>query len=215
MKTKLLGTALAAGFAVTALMAAAPASAAIVFTFTPGGSAPTAGFTVIDDFNSGAPLNLSGSGFQIKNPPADGNGAPPANSDGSGYLSVLGGGTATLNLGGMFSSIQFDWGSIDSYNTLSVDTTGADPTIIPGATFTNPANGDQVSPGTNGLFTITGTAGEKFNSITLTSSQNSFEIDNLAVAGGVPEPAAWSMMIMGFGLAGGMMRAKRRGQAFA
>jgi hypothetical protein len=37
--------------------------------------------------------------------------------------------------------------------------------------------------------------------------------DNLSVGsavGGVPEPAAWLMMILGFGLAGGLLRARRR-----
>ena len=40
-----------------------------------------------------------------------------------------------------------------------------------------------------------------------------FEIDNVAGIS-VPEPASWALMIMGFGLAGATMRAKRR-QALA
>ena len=40
------------------------------------------------------------------------------------------------------------------------------------------------------------------------------KIDNLTVTGGlpsaVPEPATWAMMIVGFGLAGGAVRARRR-----
>lgn len=194
--------------AALALVAPAAANAEIKFLFTPGGSAPTAGYTVINTFDTDA--GITGSNFQIQSPPANGSGAPPANSNPAGtpYLSVLGGGSATLSLGGLFSKIQFDWGSLDSYNTLSVTTTGADPVIIPGTTFTNPANGDQVSPGTNGLFTIYGTEGEKFTGITFSSSANSFEVDNLAV--GVPEPAAWAMMLGGFGVLGGAMRRRRR-----
>jgi len=214
MNTKLLLTALASGFATSALLAAAPANAAIIFSFAPGGASPSPGFTIIDDFNSGVPANLSGT-FQIKTPPADGNGAPPANSSPAGtpYLSVLGGDSATIDLGGSFSAFQFDWGSIDSYNTLVIHSTGGDLTVIPGGNFPNLANGNQASPGTNGLFTVVGTNHEKFTSITLSSSQNSFEIDNVAT--GTPEPATWAMMIMGFGMAGGMMRARRRKAAFA
>lgn len=183
------------------------ANAAIMWSFTPGASSPSVGFTVINTFDTVA--GITGNNFQIKVPPADGNGAPPANSIPSGtpYLSVLGGGSATMMFPGTFSKIQFDWGSIDSYNSLKVFTTGSDPLIIPGGNFMNPANGDQVSAGTNGLFSIYATAGEKFTGLTFSSTGNSFEIDNLAV-GGVPEPAAWALMIGGFGMVG--FKARRR-----
>jgi hypothetical protein len=209
MNTKAILATFAGGVAASALLAAAPASAAVVFTFTPGPAhSPTSGFTVIDTFDTTA--GLTGSNFQIKVPPADGNGAPPANSSPAGtpYLSVLGGGSATFTFGPGVHAFQFDWGSVDSYNTLTVTSTGADPIIIPGLSFPNAANGNQTAPGTNGLFTVVGDAGEIFTSVTFASTTNSFEVDNLAV--GVPEPAAWSMMILGFGLAGAMVRAKRR-----
>jgi len=203
MKMRLLAAALAAPLA----FAAAPAGAAILWSFDPGLPSPSLGYTVINTFDTAA--GITGSGFQIKTPPADGDGAPPANSvpAGTPYLSVLAGGSATLSFGSAVTAFQFDWGSIDAFNTLSIQSTGSDPIIVPGGNFTNPANGNQVSPGTNGLFTIWSTAGEAFTSITLTSSSNSFEIDNLAV--GVPEPATWTMMIMGFGLAGAVMRRRR------
>jgi hypothetical protein len=201
MKTMLL----AAGFAASTLIFAAPASAGVNFGFVGGASAPSAGFTVIDTFADAT--GISGSGFEIKTPPADGDGAPPANSDGSSYLSVLANGSATITFAAPVSKFQFDWGSIDSYNTLTLASTAGPDTIIPGSNFTNPANGNQISPGTNGLFTVIGTGGEKFTSITLTSSQNSFEIDNLAT--GVPEPANWALMIVGFGAIGAVSRRRR------
>ncbi len=207
---------LMAGVAAAALMVAAPASAAIIFTFTPGAASPDTGYTVINTFDNAT--GIVGSNFQIKTPPADSDGAPPANSDPAGtpYLSVLGGGSATITFLTAVSGFQFDWGSIDDYNILTINSTGADPVIIPGLNFTNPANGNQVSPGTNGLFTVYGTAGERFNSITLTSRTNSFEIDNLATQNSaVPEPATWAMMIMGFGAVGGVLRSSRRRLALA
>jgi hypothetical protein len=208
MKLRLLAL---AATAATALVASS-ANAAIVFTFIPGGASPAAGFTVVDTFDNAD--GLTGSNFQIKTPPSDGNGAPPANSNPAGtpYLSVLGGGSATYTFASGVESFQFDWGSVDSYNTLTINSSGADPIIVPGLSFPNAANGNQVDPGTNGLFRVTGTEGERFTSVTFASSQNSFEVDNLAV-GGVPEPASWALMILGFGGAGAALRGQRRRQA--
>jgi hypothetical protein len=200
---------LAGAMCVAALMSGASANAAVMFNFQPGGASPTSGYVLINTFDTDA--GITGSGFQIKVPPADDNGAPPANSVPSGtpYLSVLGGGMATITFASAVSAFQFDWGSIDAYNTLTINSTGQDPVIVPGSNFINPADGNQVSPGTNGLFTVYGTAGETFNSITLSSSGNSFEVDNLAVSA-VPEPAAWALMIAGFGLTGVALRRRRR-----
>jgi hypothetical protein len=208
MKLRLLAL---AATAATALVASS-ANAAIVFTFLPGGASPSDGFTVVDTFDNAD--GLTGSNFQIKTPPSDGNGAPPANSNPAGtpYLSVLGGGSATYTFASGVESFEFDWGSVDSYNTLTINSTGADPIVIPGLSFPNAADGNQVNPGTNGLFRVTGTEGEHFTSVTFASSQNSFEVDNLAV-GGVPEPASWALMILGFGGAGAALRGQRRRQA--
>ncbi len=172
----------------------------------------------IDTFDNS--VGIVGSGFEIKNPPADSTGAPPANSvpAGTSYLSVLGGGDATINFAAVggpssVSRFQFDWGSLDAYNTLTIFSSDGSVSVIPGTTFTNAANGDQHAPGTNGLFTVVGNNGTTFTGIELTSSQNSFEIDNLAF--GVPEPATWAMMLIGFGGMGAAMRSRRKHAAVA
>jgi hypothetical protein len=205
MKLRLLALAATAATA----LAATAANAEIKFVFTPGAASPDGGFTVVDTFDNAN--GLAGSGFQIKTPPADSEGAPPANSipAGTAYLSVLGGGSATYTFASPVSSFEFDWGSVDSYNTLTINSTGADPVVVPGLSFPNAANGNQTDAGTNGLFRVYATAGETFSSVTFASSQNSFEVDNLAV-GGVPEPASWALMILGFGGAGAALRTRRR-----
>ncbi|WP_309644374.1 PEPxxWA-CTERM sorting domain-containing protein [Phenylobacterium sp.] len=204
-----------AGFALAALGGAAPASAAVIFTFTPGAASPGAGYTIINPFNDAT--GIVGSDYLIKTPPADADGSPPANSIPSGtpYLSVLAGGFATITFDAPVSAFQFDWGSIDTYNTLAINSTGADPIFIPGTYFIIPAYCVRVSPGTNGLFNVSGTAGEQFTSVTFSSSSNSFEVDNLASLSAVPEPATWGMMILGFGAVGSMVRSSRRRNAQA
>jgi hypothetical protein len=208
---------LAAGVAAASMAVAAQANATAMFNFFPGDASPGAGFTVIDKFTNTA--GIVGSGFEIKVPPADGSGAPPANSvpAGTSYLSVLAGGSATITFAKPVTGVEFDWGSIDTYNTLTVYFDGTSATVVPGADgnfIGTIANGDQHAPGTNGLFELFSDDGtDTFTGITLTSSQNSFEIDNLAVQG-VPEPATWAVMLMGFGGIGAMIR-RRRAAAFA
>lgn len=42
------------------------------------------------------------------------------------------------------------------------------------------------------------------------SSINYFQVDDLLVASGVPEPATWGMMLIGFGMLGASLRYRRR-----
>jgi len=196
----------------TAMAAASPA-AAITFLFAAGAPSPSTGFNVVANFNDGSFSGFTTTGnVQVKTPPADGNGAPPANSSPSGtpYLSVLAGGTATYTFAQPVSAFQFDWGSVDSFNLVTIRIQGqANDTVVPGTDFITPANGNQAAPVTNGLFTVLGTSGELFTSITLSSSTNSFEIDNLAV-GSVPEPATWGLLLLGFGMVGVGLRTRRK-----
>jgi hypothetical protein len=67
--------------------------------------------------------------------------------------------------------------------------------------------------GAPGLTTIT--LGAAFKNIVEFEWTGSDQIDNLVVSderftGGVPEPASWALMIAGFGMAGAMMRRRRR-----
>jgi hypothetical protein len=204
---------LAAGIAASALVAAAPASANVDFIFTPGPAHSPSGadFTVIEDFNSGAASanwTGAGAGFVVQSG-SNSNGAQPSNSvpTGTPYLSVLGGGSATYSFSKPTTGFEFDWGSVDNYNTLTIYTTLG--TYSKTGAFVPPANGDQSGNATNGLFQAYAGPGELITGFKMESGINSFEIDNLATRP-VPEPGAWALMILGFGGVGAAMRRRRR-----
>ncbi len=203
--------ALAAGFA-------APAQAAsFVSVAGPASFAAPSGTTVID-FNAGAPAGLTGN-YNIQNF-SNGNGALPFGSDGSNYLTVAGsnpyGPTATLMFGAAYNVVSLYWGSIDTYNTLELlDMSGALIGSVAASTFTGiqvgpPANGDQGIGATNRRVTFTTDMGDALiGGLRFTSTQNSFEVDNIAL-GAVPEPATWAMMIAGFGIIGAALRRRAK-----
>ena len=143
---------------------------------------------------------------------SDGNGAqdPFSNPAGTPYLSVLGGGTATITFDKLMKSISFDWGSIDTYNTLTITLADGTNHIIPG----NPGGGNQTSPTNNGRYYAVWDGSNAIKSVTFASSSNSFEVDALS-GSAVPEPATWAMMITGFGLAGAAIRRRRNVLAVA
>jgi hypothetical protein len=207
--------AISAAVAALALAAAGSASATVVTLFVPTVGAPTAGYTLIDDFGAiGGSNGLTGSGYTLQSGPNTPFGAQPDEvpQPPEPYLDVMANGTANVSFAALTSSpvrrFEFDWGSVDTFNTLLIHVQGqADTMINPPA----PGNGSWTSGNTNGTFEVWGTAGEVFTGITLMTSQNSFEIDNIATAP-APEPASWAMMILGFGAIGYVMR--RRSQAF-
>ncbi|MDZ4373435.1 MAG: PEPxxWA-CTERM sorting domain-containing protein [Phenylobacterium sp.] len=131
--------------------------------------------------------------------------------DPTNYASVLGGSSATFSvLSGSLRSFSFYLGSPDTYNKLTFNLEGGGTQVM---------EGDQIwggfPPGTGdrslGYRVYYDFGGARVSSITFESSSNSFEFDGLA--GAIPEPATWAMMIMGFGAAGSMIRSRRR--AFA
>jgi hypothetical protein len=208
-------------FAVAAAVLTAVASPAYAVSFTTQlGSTATfaapAGGTVVD-FNNGTTVptgfTLTGSGYIVSNADSASTGARPAFSDGSAYLSVLGGGAATLRSAAMgYQSISLFLGSIDAFNTIRVlSTTGAVLATYTGSQFVVPANGNQDVPRTNRRITFLAGAGESLGGLTLSSGTNSLETDNIVFS--VPEPSTWALMLVGFGMVGGAARYRRRKSA--
>lgn len=188
-----------------ALLASAGAAHAQTGSFTPGGSSPASGQTVIYNFDTTTPGagNISGSNYQFLTGNGPNGVAPQSANPGGRYLSVLGGGLATITFSAPVTAFSFDWGSVDSYNTLTVLGSFGQRTFSGAAYVGSGGNGTS-----SGLFTFQG-GGGTISSFSLASSSNSFEIDNVAVTA-VPEPAAWAFMILGFGAVGATMRRRQR-----
>ncbi|HEY0437043.1 MAG TPA: PEPxxWA-CTERM sorting domain-containing protein [Phenylobacterium sp.] len=229
--------------AVVALGLAASPAAAGILSITPlTGDAIPLGETLITDFNStggeanphgkGGAINDLASGFHFSQGSGaytadgfygleSGVSAPPPLDDqdyfsvplGAYYETVLGGGSATLTSDKGLKQFSFYMGSPDSYNHLKFTFYGVhggvstlDGTAIWGG---SPAgNGDQ-SFGTTVVYKF---GPEAVKKITFSSDTNSFEFDKLGGIA-VPEPATWGMMVLGFGMAGTLMRGRRRALA--
>lgn|GEM_PF-1222232 len=138
--------------------------------------------------------------------------APPP-GDLTNYVTTSTGQFATLTSLHLLKSFSFYMGSPDSYN--SVEFIGPDfDWLLNGSAiwggFLPPSDGDQ----SHGLRVRYDFNGHLVNKVIFSSSGNSFEFDTLA-AGGVPEPAAWTLMISGFGAMGAMLRRRRAVAAVA
>lgn len=197
------------------LMLSSTANATVTDSFAGGVFGFQPGDTVISDFSDCTGLVLTGAGTGCYTGLHDGIAAPPA-GDVTQYLAVLNGGTATFTFAGT-RRISFDVGSVDDFNSVTVTLLGlGGPVTLTGSDLTgNAANGDQHSALTNGRLTIFGTAGEAFTGLVLSSSGNSFEIDNLATSGAVPEMSSWALFLAGFGAIGAAARRRARASLFA
>ncbi len=117
--------------------------------------------------------------------------------------------SAILAVDSLVSSFSFDWGSVDTYNSINIFTSTGNFTV--NGSDLPPANGNQNSFGTNFRFTAQFDAPTFLEDIEFVSTRNSFEFDNVSIAA-VPEPATWAFMIFGFGAIGGALRSNGRRQ---
>ena len=147
---------------------------------------------------------------------SDGYGAEPSISptvrDTSNYLAVNSNDPATITSTTGYRGVSFYWGSIDSYNTVSLlDKLGNSFASYTGNQITYPADGNQSSSVTNRrvTFTTSGSTSPIYG-VKLTSSSPALEIDNFKFVAAVPETATWGMMILGFGVIGAVMRKQKK-----
>jgi hypothetical protein len=196
---------------VATLSLASAADATVTVTATPG-CAVYCGPPVTFDFDTTFPLTLGGG---IVGPGStDGQFAQPLGSTGQ-YFSV-GPSTSTpanVTVGTDIASFSLIWGSVDTYNLLTLNTLAGSymfdgayiASLIPGF-----ADGDHTSPTSNPIvtFTLTGDDTQAVN-FNMVSNTNAFEIDNISISA-VPEPATWAMMLFGFGAIGIATRRRRK-----
>ena len=206
----LISSRLATAFAIICLGAPAAAHAGVTFSSTAFDAAPSAGQTLVLDFDSppAAGYNFSGGGvYQGLTPNVA---APPA-GDQTKYAAVLGGETATLSSSLDLASLSLYIGSIDQYNTITFSGSNGFSQNLTGADLYHPADGDQSSADTNRRFDFSfdDVAVDK---VTFQSSGNSFEFDNIAATpvSAAPEPEAWALMMLGVAMIGGMIGMHKR-----
>lgn len=164
-----------------------------------GGTTAPAGYTVFQDFNSLPANTVLGPNAFVSADPQGGISARPNGSVGN-YATVLGGGSATFMLPQASFGFGFLLGTLDSYNALTI-------TFLDGGSVTYNGSAITEGLGNDGYLTLNYAAlNRRVVSATFTSSQNSFEFDDLSFSGAIPEPSTWALLILGFGLIGVAMR---------
>lgn len=214
-----------------ALIASSPASAAVMITgndpFTSGAPViPNSVSVNFEDVAAGTNSTFSSGGFQftaiapsagggVRNTDQGSQYAQPAGSTGNyfttGFQTPYAGGAAISEATSAVDYTVFSllWGSVDSYNQIVFYNNGVIVGSFTGDDIVDPANGDQTAPATNRYVTFSFTDGDMFDTVRFISTQAAFEVDNLAFAGAVPEPATWAMMFLGFVGVGAMAYRRR------
>lgn len=202
---------LASAIATAALLAGASAAHAGITISATQGSDVYAGNAVTYDFETAGPY----SGGAIRNVSTSGLAAQPLGSTGNFWtIGPSDGPTGLLDLSShaAISAISFIWGSVDDWNWI--DVLGRDGGVLRtfnGVDVAVTPNGSWTAAAMNPLATISITGADRTNigGLRLRSGTNAFEVDNFAIAG-VPEPATWAFLLLGFGALGGTMRAHTR-----
>jgi hypothetical protein len=194
--------------AVCLLVSTLPATA-VTYTVGPIDSGPidvtssfNPGYTLID-FNDGTSPFTGGA---VISGTTTGQYVAPA-GDATPYFSVGPSTSSPASLAlSAINQLSFYWGSIDTYNTISFD--GLSQSFS-GAIFGG-TDSDVSRPSRQVTFYFSPAESAALTGISLSSSSNAFELDNLIFGSAAPEPATWAMMIFGFGAAGVAMRRRRK-----
>jgi hypothetical protein len=121
-------------------------------------------------------------------------GDPKDGPDATTYLTT-GLGSVTLGLPGQEKYLGLLWGSVDTYNTLSLYNGSTLVGTVTGTDVTANADGDQ---GQFGTFYVNITSTESFNKVVATSTSYAFEFDNVAYnTAAVPEPSSLVLALAG------------------
>lgn len=190
------------------VLAAAPAAQAAVVGSLGGGSGP---FQSLSNAGlaGGAVATLSGGTvYNSDKPFAD---IPAGGVFESKFLAAgpTSGNTATLSFTAPISYLSFLWGSPDTYNRLTINSTSGTYNFTAAGMSFPVTNGDQSF--SQYVRFATNAPGELITSAIFGNnpSTDAFEVANFSVAPAVPEPATWAMLIVGFGFIGSALRKSR------
>jgi len=213
--------ALAAALVLSAAMAVAPANAAVTITTTSFGGANGV-------HGNGGNQNGTSVGGNVNN--ADKLGLTDAQAavtfSSSSSLNLNGGGEATVtgsmgNLDVLFGtgwdSITFAFQNLKAYDLSHFTLAVTDSSGVTNFNWPSCSICEITGKGEN-KFTVNGSGitnlAFSFDPSIGTAKQFRVELGSGTVPG-VPEPATWAMLIMGFGAVGGMMRVRQRKVNFA
>lgn len=120
------------------------------------------------------------------------------------------GSPSTLTFGGGgVDYISFLWGSPDTYNSLTVNSTapGSTSEVFTTASMGFPVqNGDQSF---NQTVQFSALAGSKITSLVFSSSADAFEVGRFTVTA-IPEPETYALMLAGLGAMGFVARRRKK-----
>lgn len=185
------------------------------FTTAPGGGAPYVPDVTLGESTTGVVRT-----FRNNTP---GQATRPDVSPGQGIYLAIGAGSATGPMPGSFSVdltataparvFSFVLGTLDAYNSVTLTfLNSASQTFTGGQILVGSQTASTAVPvpPASGRVTYDFGTTDFLTSITFSSTRRAFEIDSLASA--APEPAAWALMILGFGIVGSALRRRRRTQ---
>nr|WP_295663549.1 PEPxxWA-CTERM sorting domain-containing protein [Polymorphobacter sp.] len=195
----------------------APASTYIEDFSTRGPGTPNSDGTpnlapFVSNFGGGSAISATFTGFQLGLPSSySNNGALYGGVGGSTHYGVVHG-DATITLSKAIHFFGLWAAALDHNNTVELfsGTTSlgsfnlvASIGALGSTYFGNPNNGgDATEPFAFVNFSST----KDITSIQFHQSGGGFEFDNVTLAGAVPEPASWALMLGGFGLVGSALR---------
>jgi hypothetical protein len=197
---------------VAAVMAPVAMAHATSMTFIGYGVALPSGETLVTDFST-LPGDFVGDGSLVTGFSSGVNAAPAFSStsfDDGQYLAIGGQQAETYTPTSPIGDLSVYVGSLDPYNSISATFSGGGSVTYTGDDIASMSgavdNGDQTSGDSNGRLTIFFSS--PVTSVTFGSSSNAFEIASIATSA-VPEPAAWSMMLIGLSAMGAVLRRRR------
>jgi hypothetical protein len=192
-----------------ALAWAGSAQAVTTVTFNAGSGVLPTGVTTFQNFDSLAAGSAIGTNAFVYSDTVANIAARPNFGSTGNFGAVNIGGSYSVNFGPS-NVFSFVIGSVDTFNSLTLRYADGTSQLYSGGQIINDLvfdSGNQISGETNGVVTYRVTSGALLTGATFATTGNAFEFDNLSA---VPEPAAWGMMIMGFGLVGGALRRRTK-----